>query len=265
MKRQIPDNDSVRGACSAKRRKSQSSDVGATPMSSHPQKPPPPPKAPSPPKSSSPPTSPPPPNPPSQTLLLGEDLRSTQQSTWDARKLSIQNWIEGSTSPNNTQMMAAPPTPRSAYGSDRGRLSRRHARSSGSRTPSPSKKPSPQTYRTRNMYNVSVYVDNQFGFPSAIGDVVRQILGIESVEDRVVATADEPHSHLTRLAATYCAKSQRNARECLLEGDWKASLNSLVEGLADLSPDILRTHTSEKSTYASHAHELRMQDAYFVG
>jgi hypothetical protein len=49
-------------------------------------------------------------------------------------------------------------------------------------------------------------------------------------------------THLTRLASTFRAVSQRNARECLLEGDWKASLNSLVRNLADLSPGALWTH-----------------------
>ena len=252
MKRRVSDSDthepSSRGACSAKRRKMQCGDIGAAPVSSHlPVSPPP--------KSPLLPRPPPPPNPPSQTP--GEETFLTQQTTSDAPKSSIQNWIEGSTFLCNSEMMAAPP-PRSAYGSDRGRLARRYERSHRSRTPSPSKKPSPQTYRTRNMYNVGVYVDRLFDLPPATGDEVRHILGFESLGDRVVAIVDEPQSlaRLTQLAATFCTESRRNARDCLLEGDWKASLNSLVKNLADLSPEVLRTHMSEKSKSARYAREL---------
>ena len=67
----------------------------------------------------------------------------------------------------------------------------------------------------------------------------------------------QTETHLTGLASTFWAESRRNARECLLEGDWKASLNGLVTNLADLSPGVLRTHMSEKGEHAVYAQELR--------
>jgi hypothetical protein len=39
-------------------------------------------------------------------------------------------------------------------------------------------------------------------------------------------------------------------RECLFEGDWKASPNGLVRNLADLSLGALRTHMSKKGELA---------------
>ncbi|KAH7111136.1 hypothetical protein B0J11DRAFT_554388 [Dendryphion nanum] len=120
-------------------------------------------------------------------------------------------------------MMAAPPTPRNKFSNDRGRRgAKRHARSHGSRTPSPSKRPSPQTYRTRNMHHAGVFVDKLVDLPGVVDDEVRRILRIKTWGDQV------------------------NARECLLEGDWKASMNSVVRGIADLWLGVLKTHMSEK-------------------
>jgi hypothetical protein len=247
MKRQRPGSDFSGGACSAKRRKTQSGDVGVViPVSSHQLKSPPPPK------------SPPPSNLSSQTLALGEVLRSGQQSTSNAPESSIQHWAEDCAAACTSERMAEPPpTPRSAYGNDRGRRStKRHARSSGSRTPSPSK-PSPQTYRTRNMYHAGVYVDKLVDLPPAVDNEVRQILGIEKWGDRVAATVEGPPTAArTQAAATFCAESRKNVRDCLLEGDWKATSNSLLRNLADLSPNV-RTQTSEKSKFADYAQELR--------
>ncbi|KAF1995250.1 hypothetical protein P154DRAFT_474609 [Amniculicola lignicola CBS 123094] len=226
MKRRVSDSDTWQSS-STKRRKTQCTHAGAPRVS------PPPPSTPS-----------------SQTLVLAEEaLRSTQQPTPKEPKSSIQHWVENCAAVSDLEIMAAPPTPRSASFNDRGRRStKRHARSHGSRTPSPSKRPSPQTYRTRNMYHAGVFVDNLADLPPAIDDEVRRILGIESWEDRVEATVDEPQAaaYLTGLVATFRAESRRNARECLLEGDWKASLNGLVRNLADLWPGALRTHMSEK-------------------
>jgi hypothetical protein len=155
-------------------------------------------------------------------------------------------------------MMTAPPTPRSASLNGRERRSvNRHTRSQGSRTPSPSKKPSPQTYRTRNMHHAGVFVDNLAELPPAIDEEVRRILSIESWEDRLTAPGKhQMDTYLIGLASAFRADSQRNARECLLEGDWKASLNGLVRNLADLSPGTLRTHMSEKGELAVYAQEL---------
>jgi hypothetical protein len=116
------------------------------------------------------------------------------------------------------------------------------------------------------MYYASVFVDNMADLPLAIDDEVQRILGIEWWEDRVAATVNEPQAaaHLTGLVATFRVESRRNARECLLEGDWKASLNGLVRNLADLWPGALRTHMSEKGKLAGYAQEFCGRDAHLI-
>lgn len=183
--------------------------------------------------------SPPPSNPSSQTITPAEALQSTSKQD------KIQHWLDSCDATRDPPAtMAAPLTPRSASLNDRGRRSaKRCTRSHGSRTPSPSKKPTPQTYRTRNMHHARVHVDNLDELPPAINAEALGILGLESWDEPVQRQAP---AHLARLAVIFQAESRRNARECLLEGDWKASLNSLVRNLADLAPGTLRTHMSEK-------------------
>jgi hypothetical protein len=108
------------------------------------------------------------------------------------------------------------------------------------------------------MYHAGVFVDNLAELPPTVDEEVRRILGIESWEDRVAAPVGELQmaTHLTGLASSFRTESRRNARECLLEGDWKASLNGLVRNLADLWPGALRTHMSEKGELAVCAQEL---------
>ncbi|KAF2085053.1 hypothetical protein K490DRAFT_47630 [Saccharata proteae CBS 121410] len=137
--------------------------------------------------------------------------------------------------------MDAPPTPRSGP-TYRGR-SRRHARSHGSRTPSPNKKPSPQTYRTRNLHHANVRIDALSDLPPAIDAQVRQILGFETWQDRIGSPAEPPFENA---AAHYLAESRRNAIECALEGDWKASLYNLIRQLTDHGAWTLKVHMSEK-------------------
>lgn len=60
----------------------------------------------------------------------------------------------------------------------------------------------------------------------------------------------------------FLAESRRNARECSLEGDWKASLNGLVKNLAGLWPRVLKTHMSEKGKLAGYIQEYRELDAH---
>lgn len=114
------------------------------------------------------------------------------------------------------------------------------------------------------MYDNGAFFDNLAKLPLAINEEVQQILRIGSWEDRVAAPVGELQTatHLTGLASTFQDESRRNARECLLEGDWKASLNSLVRSLADLWPGALRTHISEKGELAVCAQKLRGRDAY---
>jgi hypothetical protein len=247
MKRRLSDSDlwqaPLCSACCAKRSKTQCANVAAPRVSS-----------------------PLPSNPSYQTLALADEaLHSTQQQNPKETATLVQDWVENCTAVSDLEIMAAPPTPRSNSLNDRGRRSaKRHARSYGSRTPSPSKKPSPQTYRTRNMYHAGVFVDNLAELPPAIDEEVRRILRIESWEDQVAAPVGEPRSatHLAPLASVFRAESRRNARECLLEGDWKASLNGLVRNLADLWPGALRTHMSEKGEDAVCTRKLRAYHAY---
>ena len=114
------------------------------------------------------------------------------------------------------------------------------------------------------MCHAGVFVDNLGELPPAVDVEVRQLLGIESWESQVTAPLSETPTatHLAALASAFGAESRRNARECLLEGDWKTSLNSLVRNLADLSPGALRTHMSEKGKLAVSIRKLR--DAYHM-
>ncbi|RMZ70944.1 copper transport accessory [Pyrenophora seminiperda CCB06] len=142
----------------------------------------------------------------------------------------IQHWVENCAAVCDLEMLAAPPSP---------------PRSHGFRMPNPSKL-YPETYRTRNMHHAGVFVDT-LDLPPAIDDEVRRILGVDSWEDRVVATVYEPETatYLTGLATAFQTGSRTNARMCSLEGNWKASLFGLVRSLEDLWPGALRATVSK--------------------
>lgn len=158
MKRRFADNDlrqpPLCSACCAKRRKTQCAPVVA----------------------------PPPFDPAPQTLAsVDAPLTPAQQHNPEKAARWVQSWVEDCAAVSGPEIMAAPPTPRSNAMNDRGRRSaRRYARSYGPRTPSPNKKPSPQTYCTRNMYHAGVFVDNLGGLPPAVDVEVRRLLGVES-------------------------------------------------------------------------------------
>lgn len=241
MKRKTSDNDiwesSRYSTCSVKRRKTRSTNTDAPPAflpllsDSSPQ----------------------------PLFLTEKALHTTQQPICNKVEAAIQHWAEGCAAVCDLEMAAAPPTPRSASLNDRGRrTAKRHARSRGSRTPSPSKRPSPQTYRTRNMYHAGVFVDKLGDLPPAIDGEVRRILGIATWDDPIPAAVNETQGtiHLAGLVSTFWAESRRNARECLLEGDWKASLNGVIRNLADFWPGALKTHMSEKGKVPSNPRVL---------
>jgi hypothetical protein len=165
----------------------------------------------------------------SQTFALTEEALDLLQ-----RSLSADDSLEE---------MAAPPTPRSTSSYNRGRT-RRSARSHTSRTPSPSKKPSPQTYRIRNLHHANVFVDTLPDLPSAIDDAVRYILGINSWDEQPIAS----EQHLHSAAIWYQAESQRNTRDVSIEGDWKFSLFGLLRQLSDPWARDLKAHSSEKGS-----------------
>jgi hypothetical protein len=98
------------------------------------------------------------------------------------------------------------------------------------------------------MYHAGVFVDKLAELPPTIDDEVRRTLGIGTWEDEVLAGIDDPQAvvQLAGLTSAFWAESRRNARECALEGDWKASLNNVIRSLTDLWPGTLKTHMSEK-------------------
>ncbi|KAF1935974.1 hypothetical protein EJ02DRAFT_360247, partial [Clathrospora elynae] len=126
---------------------------------------------------------------------------------------------------------------RSTSSNNRGRT-RRPARS---RTPSPSK-PTPQTYRTRNLHHANVFVETLPNLPCAIDNAMREILGINSWDEQPAVL----EQRLDTVAAWYQAESQRNTQNVSIEGDWKFSLFGLVRQLSDPSASDLKAHISEK-------------------
>lgn len=193
---------------------------------------------------------PPPSNPSSQTsTLTTEALKHTFETSHVTHVSSIQHWVETCPAASDTDIML-PPTPRSAPYDGRGR---RRQRARESRTPSPSKRPSLQTYRMRNMYHANVFVDHLGHLPSAIDAEARRILAIDSWSH--VVSVD--NVKLGALAASFQAQSQRNARECSLEGDWKGSLYSVVRSVSDIWPGALKTHMTEKREPANSNHIIR--------
>lgn len=201
--------------------------------------------------------SPPPSDPSSQTL----DPAEAPPSTAAAQDEEILHWLDGCDAspepPPAIETMAAPPTPRSATlnpNDGRRRTARRpaRARTHTSRTPSPSKKPTPQSYRRGNMRYASVYVDHLDHLPPAIDGEVRRIFGLQSLAelaqpDTQAQTQPETQARLAALAATYQAESRLNARECSLEGNWKSSIFTLMRNIALLAPGTLCLDMSEKA------------------
>ncbi|KAK7177442.1 hypothetical protein PSPO01_16511 [Paraphaeosphaeria sporulosa] len=178
----------------------------------------------------------------SQPFALTEEaLENSQQPVSDERAPSIQHWLETCPADSDPDMMAAPPTPRSAsVSSSRGRRSSKHS-ARASRTPSPSKRTSPQTYRTQNMSYAGILIDDLIELPQEMERRVRHILDAETLEDVIGTTEHE--SQLAPHMKGFLDQSRHNARSCSLEGDWKASLFSLM---GDLAQGNVQCHTSEK-------------------
>jgi hypothetical protein len=181
----------------------------------------------------------------SQSLALTvEALENTQLPVSDRRAQSIQHWLEICPAESDPDMMAAPPTPRSAsVSSSRGRRSSKH-HAGASRTPSPSKRPSPQTYRTQNMSYAGVFIDDLNELPREIECRVRHVLEAKSLEDAIGTT--EYQSELATHVKRFLDQSRHNAKSCSLEGDWKAGLFNLMR---DLVQDNVQCHTSEKREF----------------
>ena len=173
-----------------------------------------------------------------------EALENTQQPVSDECAPSIPYWLKTCLSDSDPDKMAAPPTPRSAsVSSSRGRRSSKHS-ARASRTPSPSKRPSPQTYRTQNMSYAGVLIDDLNELPQEIERKVRHILKAESLEDVIGTT--EYESQLATHEKRFLDQSRHNSRNCSLEGDWKASLFCLM---SDLAQGNVQCHTSEKREF----------------
>jgi hypothetical protein len=174
-------------------------------------------------------------HPPSQPLLLTEEALAYLQHSLRAP------YTKNGKAVSCLEEMDRPPTPRTET-TPRVR-SRRPARSYGSRTPSPHKKPSPQTYRTRNLHQARVHIDTVPVLPLIIRAQVLHILGFSSWQDRVLSLAEPDFASA---AASYLAESRRNASDCALEGDWKARLYLLIGKLTDHEAGLFKMHMSEK-------------------
>jgi hypothetical protein len=94
------------------------------------------------------------------------------------------------------------------------------------------------------MYMASVFVERLADLPSIVDEELRQMLGIRSWEEQVAAPADEPHFDYT--VDWYRTESQRNAKDCALEGDWKNCLSVLIKMLLEPGADDLQVNTSEE-------------------
>jgi hypothetical protein len=177
--------------------------------------------------------------------LTEEALENTQQPVSDEHAPSIQRWLETCPAGSHPDKIAAPPTPRSAsVSSSRGRRPSKHS-ARASRTPSPSKRPSPQTYRTQNMSYAGVLIDDLSELPQEIERRVLHVLDAESLENVIGTTEHE--SQLVPHVKRFLDQSRHNARSCSLEGDWKAILFSLM---GDLAQGNVQCHTSEKRAFA---------------
>jgi hypothetical protein len=137
--------------------------------------------------------------------------------------------------------MAALPTLRSTSSHSRGRT-RRSVQSYRARTPSPSKRPTPQSYRRRNLSIANVFIDAMPNLPSAIDPVVRHILKIDSWDEQPVALEER----LQTIAASYQTRSQRCTRNVSLEGDWNSNLFVLLSQLSDPFATELHAQMSQK-------------------
>lgn len=172
-------------------------------------------------------------------------LKNTHQPVADEpdeKAASIVHWVmscEADTMP--------PPTPQiGPLSSSRGRRSsKRSARAS--RTPSPSKRSSPQTYRRQNLSYAGVFIDDLIELPHDVERKVRYILE----EDINCVTENE--SQQADYVKRYLAQSRYHARSCSLEGDWKGILFSLM---GDLARDNFQCHTSEKREFAGYVRSI---------
>ena len=195
----------------------------------------------------------PPSNSPSQTSTLTMDaLKHTPETSYESCASSIQHWVEACQTASDTDILA-PPTPRSEHYTRGRHHQQAHRTSRTSRTPSSSKRPSLQTYRMRNMYHANIFVDHLGHLPSAIDAEVRRILAIDSWGNFV--SIDD--AKLGTLATWLQTQSQRNARECSLEGDWKSSLYSVVRSVSDQWSGALKTHMTDKREPADSNHIVR--------
>ncbi|KAH8724205.1 hypothetical protein GQ44DRAFT_740633 [Phaeosphaeriaceae sp. PMI808] len=173
-------------------------------------------------------------NPSSQSFAFTEKaLENIQQPVSDERAPSIQHWLETCPTDSDSDIMAAPPTPRSAsVSSRRGRRPSKHS-ARASRTPSPSKRPSPQTYRTQNMSYAGVLIDDLIELPQEVERRVRHILEVESLEDVIGTT--EHGSQLATHVKRFLDQSRHNARS-----------SCLFSLMGDLAQGNVQCHTSEK-------------------
>ncbi|RMZ73458.1 terminal deoxynucleotidyl transferase [Pyrenophora seminiperda CCB06] len=175
---------------------------------------------------------------------------NTQQPVPDECTSTIQHWLDTCESHLNSDTMDPPPTPQRVRMSS-SRVRRASTRSDStrsecaSRTPSPSKRFTPQTYRMIAMQKAKLCIDGLSVLPETIQHKVQQILGVSSL-DQVMGTPAHD-SLMTTHMQTYLDDSRQLALECSLEREWLHSLYALVRSFGrDLAPNVLRFSIAAK-------------------
>jgi hypothetical protein len=95
------------------------------------------------------------------------------------------------------------------------------------------------------MSYAEVLIDDLMELPQEIEHSVRHILGVESLEDVMGITEHE--SQLATYVTRFLDQSRHNARSCSLEGDWKASLFSLMGDLAKAASNAIHQRSVSSS------------------
>jgi len=128
------------------------------------------------------------------------------------------------------------------------------------RSQSPTKKTSTQ-YRSRNMADVSIFVDHASEPPSDIEEQLKDIFNVSMLEDighvspsHSLSGGSAVHVDIGQLAERYCLKSRQMAKDCAGEGQWKSHLlTGLVEPMQELWLDQVKLSASEKRRFADPA------------
>ncbi|KAF2734296.1 hypothetical protein EJ04DRAFT_467030 [Polyplosphaeria fusca] len=119
------------------------------------------------------------------------------------------------------------------------------------RSQSPTEKSSTQ-YRSRNIADANVFVDQTPEPPLDVMELLMHIFGVSVLEDIGRASYDHSTSRslviqnkTDELAEKYCSKSRQMAKDCAGEGEWKSHLlTGLMEPISELLSETLKLSAS---------------------